>query len=175
MTPSTIDYTVTKRDLRLAHFASVAIAFSVAEAAFPLPLPGVKPGLANIVTLWVFMKWGWKDAAWVTLLRVFGSDLLLGQLLAPGFFLALAGALASLSALKLTGSLPARWFGPLTHSIIAALAHICGQLLVARLWLIPHNGLFYLFPIFAVTSLFFGTLNGLIVAKLLVLQQEEKK
>jgi heptaprenyl diphosphate synthase len=60
-----------------------------------------------------------------------------------------------------------RWFGPVSLSILAAFAHIGGQLLLARIWLIPHDGVFLLTPIFALAALVFGTINGLIAAKLL--------
>ena len=80
----------------------------------------------------------------VCALRVVAGSLLLGQFLAPGFFMSLSGALLSLAVLALAIRLPRRWFGPVSWSILAAFAHIGGQLLLARLWLIPHNGLFYL-------------------------------
>ena len=140
---------------------------TVAEAAIPLPLPGVKPGLANIVTLVVLARWGWREAVWVSLLRVLAGSLLLGQFLAPGFFLSLSGALASLVVLGLAMHLPARWFGPVSHSILAAFAHIGAQLVVARLWLVPHDGVFYLTPVFALAAVVFGLVNGLIGARLL--------
>jgi heptaprenyl diphosphate synthase len=63
--------------------------------------------------------------------------------------------------------LPKRWFGPVSLSVLAAFAHIAGQLLVVRFWLIPHAGVAYLVPVFAVAALFFGTINGLITAQLL--------
>lgn len=151
----------------MARHAAAAIALTVAEAAIPLPLPGVKPGLGNIVTLIVLARWGWREAAWVVLLRVVAGSLLLGQFLAPGFFLSLAGAVLSLLALALARHLPERWFGPVSHSILAAIAHIAGQLVVARLWLVPHDGVFYLVPVFALAAVFFGTINGLIAARLL--------
>jgi heptaprenyl diphosphate synthase len=167
MTVSTIELPVTPQDRRIARYAAAAIALTVAEAAIPSPLPGVKPGLANIVVLVVLARHGWRDAAWVSLLRVFAGSLLVGQFLAPGFFLGLAGALTSLAMLALAARLPQRWFGPVTASLLAAFAHIGGQLLVARLWLVPHDGIFYLVPIFAASALLFGIVNGLIAAKLL--------
>lgn len=167
MTPSVIELRPTADDHRIARYAAAAIALSVVEAAIPSPLPGVKPGLANIVTLIVMARYGWRDAAWVTLLRVFAGSLLLGQFLAPGFFLSLAGSLASLAVLGATMHLPARWFGPVSQSLLMAFAHIAGQLALARLWLVPHDGLFYLTPLFAVAALVFGLANGLAAAKLL--------
>ena len=152
-------------DHRIARYGAVAIALSVAEAAIPLPLPGVKPGLGNIVTLVVLANFGWRDAVWVSLLRVFGASLLLGSFLAPGFFLSLTGALASLAALALASRLPRRWFGPVSASLAASFAHIAGQLVLARLWLVPHDGVFLLAPIFAAAALLFGLANGLAAAR----------
>ena len=167
MTHSVIELRISAEDRRVARLAAAAVGLSLMDAAIPTPLPGVKPGLANIVTLYVLARHGWRTAAWVTGLRVIVSALLLGQFLAPGFFLSLGGALCSLLVLAPAIHLPRRWFGPVSWSILAALAHIAGQLLLARLWLIPHNGVFLLTPLFAATALFFGTMNGLIVARLL--------
>lgn len=167
MTASTIELTVTEKDRRIARHAAAAIALSVAEAALPTPLPGVKPGLANIVVLIVLWRHGWREAAWVSLLRVVAGSLLIGQFLAPGFFLALTGALTSLVALALAAHLPRRWFGTVTASVLAAFAHIGGQLGLARLWLVPHDGVFLLAPVFGLSALVFGIVNGLIAARLL--------
>ncbi len=169
MTPSTTELEIapTADDHRIARHAAAAIVLTVAEAAIPLPLPGVKPGLANIVTLVVLARWGWREAAWVVLLRVLVGSLVLGQFLAPGFFLSLAGSLASLAVLGAAMHLPRRWFGPVSHSVLAAFAHIGGQLVVARLWLVPHDGVFYLVPVFALAATVFGLVNGLVAARLL--------
>ncbi|MBT9495908.1 MAG: Gx transporter family protein [Zoogloea sp.] len=177
MTPSTTEIVLkpTADDHRVARHAAAAIVLTVAEAAIPLPLPGVKPGLANIITLVVLARWGWRDAVWVALLRVLVGSLLLGQFLAPGFFLSLVGSLASLAVLGLAMHLPKRWFGPVSHSVLAAFAHIGGQVLVARLWLVPHDGVFYLVPLFALAATVFGLVNGLIAARLLAEQRAAEK
>ncbi len=167
MTRSTISITTTKEDHQIAKLTALAIGLHVIEAMFPSPLPGVKPGIANIITLYVLTKYGFGTAAWVSLLRVFASSLLIGQFLSPTFVLSLAGALLSLAVLFFVQHLPKRFFSVITLSILAAFAHIAGQLIVVRLWLIPHTGIAYLIPIFALASLFFGTLNGLICLRLL--------
>lgn len=158
---------VTPADRRIARYAAAAIVLTVAEAAIPLPLPGVKPGLANIVTLIVLVRWGWRDAVWVALLRVLAGSLLLGQFFSPGFFLSFTGALASLGVLGIVRHLPPHWFGAVSQSILAAFAHIGAQLVVARIWLVPHDGIFYLVPFFAVAAVVFGFVNGLVAARLL--------
>ncbi|MGL6080508.1 Gx transporter family protein [Methyloversatilis discipulorum] len=155
------------RDRRLARYAAAAIAASLIEAAIPSPLPGVKPGLANIVILIVLARHGWRDAAWVSVLRVIAGSLLAGQFLAPGFFLAATGALVSLAVLGALQALPWRWLGPVGRSVAAAFAHIGGQLVLARLWLVPHDGLFNLAPVFFAAALVFGVVNGVVADRLL--------
>jgi heptaprenyl diphosphate synthase len=154
-------------DHRIAKLAAFAIALHMIEAVIPSPLPGVKPGIANIVTLYVLLQYDFATAAWVSILRVFASSLLLGQFMSPTFALSLSGALLSLGALWAAQHLPKRYFSAITLSILAAFAHIAGQLIVVRLWLIPHASVSYLIPIFAAAALFFGLINGLITAKLL--------
>jgi len=155
----------TAEDHHVARMAAVALGLTILESAIPSPLPGVKPGLANIVTLIVLARYGWRAAAWVSLLRVLAGSLLFGNFLAPGFFLSLSGAVCSLVVLAFAQHLPSRWFGSVSHSIYAAFAHIAGQMLVVYLWLIPHAGIAYLIPIFATAALVFGTVNGLIAAR----------
>jgi heptaprenyl diphosphate synthase len=157
----------TAEDHHIAKLTALAIGLHILEAVIPSPLPGVKPGIANIVTLYVLYEYGFATAAWVSLLRVFASSILLGQFLSPTFVLSLSGALFSLAALFLVQFLPKKYFGPISLSIFAAFAHIAGQLIVVRLWLIPHTGVIYLIPIFALTALIFGLINGTICNQLI--------
>jgi heptaprenyl diphosphate synthase len=154
-------------DFHIAKLTALAIGLHMIEAVIPSPLPGVKPGIANIVTLFVLYKYCFTTAAWVSLLRVFASSLLLGQFLSPTFILSLSGALLSLSVLYVAQHLPQKHFSAISLSILAASAHIAGQLIIVRLWLIPHTGIVYLIPIFALAALMFGLINGLIAIKLL--------
>ena len=85
MTHSVIRLATTPEDHRVAQLAAAAIGLALIDAAIPLPLPGVKPGLSNIVTLIVLARYGWGTAAWVCGLRVIAGGLLLGQFLSPGF------------------------------------------------------------------------------------------
>jgi heptaprenyl diphosphate synthase len=130
-------------------------------------LPGVKPGIANIVTLYILYRFDFATAAWVSLLRVFASSLLFGNFLSPTFVLSLSGAMMSLVALYFVQHLPRRYFGPVSLSILAAFTHMIAQLLLVRFWLIPHAGVAYLIPIFMLAALFFGLINGVVTNILL--------
>jgi heptaprenyl diphosphate synthase len=154
-------------DHRVAKLAALAIGLHLVEAILPSPLPGVKPGIANIVTLFVLYRFDFATAAWVSLLRVFAGSLLLGQFLSPTFALSLSGALMSLGILSLAQYLPKQHFGPISLSILGAFAHMAGQLILVRFWLIPHAGVAYLVPLFMAAALLFGVINGLVTSHLL--------
>ncbi len=160
-------------DHRIAKLAAFAIALHMVEAVVPSLLPGVKPGIANIVTLYVLLKYDFATAAWVSILRVFASSLLLGQFLSPTFALSLSGAICSLGILWAAQYLPRCYFSAVSLSVLAAFAHIAGQLVVVRLWLIPHASVAYLIPVFAIAALFFGVVNGLITNKLLFTAKQQ--
>jgi len=167
MTRSTIELRVQADDRRIAALAVAAVGLSIAEAAIPLPVPGLKPGLANIVTLLVLYRFGWGAAVWVTLLRIVASALALGTFLTPTFVLSLGGGLASLLVLALLVRLPAAWLGPVGISILAALAHMTAQLWLVDIWLLPGASLLALLPFFLGVAWLTGLGNGLAAAVLM--------
>lgn len=154
-------------DRQIAALAALAIGLGLAEAALPSPLPGVKPGLANIIVLLVMLRYGWNAAVWVAVIRVLVGSLLLGSFLAPGFWLACAGTVASLLVMGAASRLPRAWFGAVSISVLMAFSHIAGQLALAKIWLFAEANLLLLMPVFALAALVFGAVNGLVVAKLI--------
>jgi len=151
----------------VAIYAAAAVGLTLAEAVIPLPIPGLKPGLANIVTLVVLVLFGWRMAAWVSLLRVVAGALLLGSFLTPAFVLSLSGALASLIILALFRSLHPGLLGQVGLSVLAAFAHVGAQLMVVDLWLMPGVSLLSLAPLFLTAAWVTGLVNGLVAARLL--------
>lgn len=127
----------------------------------------MKPGLANIVTLVVLYRFGWRAAVWVSLLRIVAGGLALGTFLTPTFVMSLAGGLASLLVLALLVRLPRRLVGPVGLSVLAAFAHIGAQLGVVAVWLMPGVNLLPLLAVFLGAAWLSGLANGLVVARLL--------
>jgi heptaprenyl diphosphate synthase len=157
----------TRDDHRIAWLTALAITIHIAESALPSPLPGVKPGLANVITIAVLILFGWRMAVWVNLLRVLAGSLLIGTFLSPTFILSLSGALASTVTIALLSQLPGQGCGPIGYSVAAAMTHILAQFWVAYLLFIQHDGLFYLLPLLMTAALIFGLVNGLIVFAML--------
>ena len=152
----------TRDDQRIAWLTALAITIHIAESALPSPIPGVKPGLANIVTIICLIQYGWRIAAWVAILRVLVGSILIGTFLSPTFVMSLSGAIASVIILGLASRLPGHGFGPLGYSLLAAMAHMTAQFMTAYTLFIPHQGLFHLLPILMTVAVIFGISSGII-------------
>lgn len=157
---------ITEEDRKIASFAALAIAIHVLESSFPSPVPGVKPGLANIITLLVLFRYGWRFAAWVSLLRVVAGSLLLGTFMTPTFLLSVSGALASLLSMLILLPFSRHWVGMTGVSVLASVCHIMAQLLVAWWLFIPHSGILLLTPVLITAGIFFGLFNAIIATSI---------
>jgi heptaprenyl diphosphate synthase len=158
----------TTEDYRIAWLAALAITIHIIESTLPSPAPGIKPGLANVIVIAVLMLYGWRTAVWVSLLRVLVGSLLTGTFLSPTFVLSLSGAVASVAILLVAMQpgklLPAWGFGPVGYSVLAAMAHMAGQFMVAYWLFIPHPSILYLLPILMSMAVIFGIVSGMITA-----------
>ena len=152
----------TRDDHRIAWLTALAITIHIVESSLPSPIPGVKPGLANIITVICLIHYSWSTAAWVALPRVLVGSLLIGTFLSPTFVLSLSGAVASIAILGLASRLPGEGMGPIGYCLLAALAHMGAQFGVAYLLFIPHQGLFYLLPLLMTAAILFGLSSGII-------------
>ena len=163
-------FTTTQEDHRVALLAALAITIHIIESAFPSPLPGIKPGLANVITLFAFIRYGWKIALQVSLLRVLLSSLVFGTFLSPTFLLSFSGAFVSLLTLIIVHLLMKwpLWNHPhyqpsaIGYAVLAAMGHMSGQFFVAWYFFIPHPGLFKLLPIFMTFAVLLGIVSGII-------------
>lgn len=160
MTPKTIQ--TTRDDFLVAGLAGLAITIHLLESALPSPVPGFKPGLANVVTIIALIIFGWRTAAWLTFLRIVVGSLIFGSFLSPTFILSLSGGLASILVLGLAVSLPGRGLGPIGYSVVAAMVHMAAQFYVAYQVFIPHPGLLHLVPILMTAAVIFGLLSGMV-------------
>lgn len=160
-------------DAQIAGFAAIAVLVHLVEAGIPSPVPGIKPGLANVVTLIVWARWGLASAVWVTGLRVLVGSLLVGSFMAPGFWLATAGAALSLGALALASgwnrAVPRLPLTVVGVSALSAVAHVSGQFLLAWRVFVPHPGLLNLLPLLLAMALALGLVTGWLAQRLLLL------
>ncbi|MFA5561957.1 MAG: Gx transporter family protein [Eubacteriales bacterium] len=122
-------------------------------------LPGIKLGLANVCIMFCFFRVGARHAAAVSLMRVFITALLFGNL--PSFIFSLLGAVCAYAALVLL-SIPGRHISRLGQSVGCAAAHATGQLTAAAL-VYGTAGVFAYLPVMLLVSVPLGTLTGMLL------------
>ena len=144
---------------RVGLMATLALIFSYIEAIIPYSpaVPGIKAGIANIVTVVALYKFGVKDAVCVSVIRIVIAGLLFNGLF--GMLYSLAGAslsLAGMALLKKTGL-----FSVVGVSMAAGVLHNFGQLLVASA-LIEDFRIFFYFPVLLFSGIAAGIFIGIV-------------
>ena len=133
----------TKKVTVMGLSVAVAMILSFVESQIPafVAIPGVKMGLANIAVVFALYKLGWKEAAVISLIRVFLVSLLFGT--GATLFYSVAGAVLSLLGmilLKATGL-----FSTVAVSVTGGVLHNVGQIAMAC-YLLGTNKLSYYLP-----------------------------
>ncbi len=150
-----------KRTAKIAEFSlftALAFVFSYLESLIPLPLPfpGMKLGLANLVILIFLVRRGFRCALGLSLFRNLLVSLTFGNLFALAY--SMAGSLLSLTAMELMRKYGSRDFSLISVSALGGILHNMGQLFVASLIIGPGSILWYL-PILY----FCGMITGLLI------------
>lgn len=157
-----------KKLTRMALLTAIALAIFAVEAQIPLPIPvpGIKLGLANVVTVAALYWMGAGPALGILVVRVVLGCLATGQVMAIFYSLA-GGVLSWLVMLPLRHVVGQRQIWAL--SIVAAMAHNVGQILAAMVLTGTPQIVVYL-PILLfsgmVTGLFTGIAAQLAIARL---------
>ena len=152
----------TKAITTCAVLAALALALSYLESFFPplLPLPGVKLGLANIVTVYALYALGASSALAILVVRCLLGSLFAGN--ASALLFSLLGGLAAMLVMIALHALPR--LSVYGVSVGGAAAHNCGQV-AAMLTLGSAAPLAYL-PFLLLVSVFTGALTGFVAALL---------
>lgn len=159
--------TGTRRVVFMALLIAMGTAMHVVESMLPMPLPipGVKLGLANIITLLTLYLYGFRDGLTVALMRVVLGSLICGMFLSPGFMLGLTGAISSTLVMALLLK-HTSCFSMIGISLAGAAAHNTGQLLAACLLLQSTSVVYYL-PVLLIAGIPTGFITGYLLNLLL--------
>lgn len=150
-----------RRRVFLALFVALAVGLHTFEALLPNPLPWFRLGLANILALTALFIYGIRALWIVSTARIFVGSLILGNLFSPGFLLSLSGGLLATLLMTLGYRLWKPKIGPVGVSVLGALGHAGGQLLIAWLLIVRHPSIWMMLPFFLLFSLISGIVNGL--------------
>lgn len=155
----------TRKLTTMALLSAIALTIFIVEAQIPapVPIPGIKLGLANIVTVYAVYALGAKEGAAILFVRIF-----LGAIFSGNFgtilYSAAGGALAILTTIGLKFVLRENqlWI----TGCLSAIAHSFGQMIVA-VWVTGTPSLLIYLPVLIVCSVIAGIFTGL-CAQLLV-------
>ncbi len=148
--------------LRIAVLSAYALALHGFESLLPTPMPWLKPGLANIITLVALIMYGFRTALMVTLIRVVLSSIFIGAFLGPAFILSAGGGISSVVAMGLTIKLCKNLFGTLGISLIGALFHNIAQLSLAYFLFIQRiEAILMISPLILLMGVLTGIANGI--------------
>jgi heptaprenyl diphosphate synthase len=149
----------TKKLTTIAMLTSVSLIIFIIEAQLPpiAPIPGIKLGLANIITMLTLVWYGRKEAFTVLILRIMLGSIFTGQMMS--FMYSLAGGILCFLIMAVTVKavkINQLWI----ISVLGALAHNAGQLSVALLVTKTWQVAAY-FPILAVSAVITGVFTGI--------------
>lgn len=157
----------TKKIAKLSMLLSISVVLALIESFIPIfsgIAPGIKLGLANIVIVFAIYYLSVKDAIYISVLRVILMGILRTGLFSISFFFSLSGALLSLFVMYLAKNITK--MSVVGVSVIGALGHSVGQILIAVLFLSNIN-IFYYLPILLISSVITGVIVGIISNKII--------
>ncbi|MBR4286182.1 MAG: Gx transporter family protein [Clostridia bacterium] len=154
-----------KKIALLGVLTSVALVLSYLESVLPpiwAAVPGIKVGLPNVVIIFLLYKFGVKEAAIVSFIRLFIVALLFGNVMTLAY--SFAGALLSIVLMAICKKI--KVFSVVGTSIVGGVAHNLGQILVA-IFLFDTVQIGYYMIVLAITGTIAGVFIGLAGALLL--------
>lgn len=157
-----------KNIYKVALLVSLACVLQISESLIPHPIPGLRLGLANMLTLTALVVLGFRYALEIAVLRALLSSFIMGTFMSPTFILSLSGAVVSTLVMGfffwLSRSFRGYRFSIIGISIIGALTHNVVQISLAYLLLIKHSGIFALLPWLCIGGLATGWTTGVVAA-----------
>lgn len=152
---------------RYGMLIALAFVFSYVEAMIPVPIPvpGVKLGLANLVSVVGLYTVGTAGTAAVSLVRIALVGFTFGNTFSMVY--GLAGGMVSLAVMVLAKK--SGWFGKPGISVLGGVFHNVGQLGVAA-FVTKTAGVFSYLPVLmaagVITGAVIGLLGGLVVERI---------
>lgn len=140
-------------------FIALALVLSYLESLIPVfaAVPGIKLGIANIVTMLAMYKLGVKPAIVISVGRIVLSGILFGNLYV--IIYSLAGGVLSICVMIILKKI--RLFSVVGVSVAGAVAHNAGQIIVA-VFLMENVNILYYLPVLIISGVIAGTMVGIL-------------
>ena len=156
----------TKKIAKTAMLLGISVVLGILESFIPIfsgIAPGIKLGLANIVIIFAIYELTFNDAIYISVLRVILIGILRTGLFSISFFFSLTGAIFSIVSMYLVKKYTK--LSIVGVSVVGAIFHSVGQIIIACTFLSNINIVFYL-PVLLISSLITGVIVGIISDKI---------
>lgn len=148
----------------LGVFAALAIIFGYVESLIPfhIGIPGVKLGLANIITVVMLYKMGTKEAGIITVIRV----VVVGFLFSNAFSIIYSLAGCFLSLLSMHFLKKKDYFSIYGICMVGGVAHNVGQIAMAAM-IMETESIWYYMPALLISGVITGLIIGIVSNEML--------
>ncbi len=154
----------TRRLTLITMLLAMSIMLHMIEPSLPIPVPGVKFGLANVLGLVALYLFGIKEMIILNLMRVLIASLLKGIIFGTGFWLSLTGVI--LSTFISIVLYKHNKLSVIGISMASAAFHGLGQI-VALIFINQTVYMIYWLPVLWFSSIPTGLLTGLLAIEIL--------
>lgn len=149
-----------ERKKNVAFFAGLSAFIAVAESLI-IPIPFFRLGISNIPVCIAFEFFNFFEVSFIVFFKLIFSHLFRGTIFSYPFLIGLAGNTFFLLVGYLFYAVFKKLISFISISMIGAISHSIGQLLMATLF-IPIKVVYYLAIPFIFVSLVLGFINGII-------------
>ena len=156
----------TKKLALMAMLTAASLIIFVIEAQIPapVPVPGVKLGLANVITLVAMLLLGRREAGLILFVRIAMGSVFAGGV--SGFIFSICGGVLAYAVMCLTvRAFPLKMLWVV--SVLGAVAHNIGQL-IAAVAITKTAALLVYAPVLLASGIVTGVFTGLAAAYLLI-------
>ena len=150
-----------RKVVTLSMLVAQAIVLSIIESFIPVSfiLPGVKPGLANIITIIALNYFSIKDALTIVIARSFLIAMFSGNIYM--FFFSISGGILSTLVMGFLIKKGNKYFSTIGVSVAGAFFHNLGQMFVAYI-IIKTATVYLLLPLLMISGIIMGCFTGYI-------------
>jgi len=174
-----LDSAENKRTYKIAILVSIASVLQICESFIPHPIPGLRLGLANMLTLVALVTLGFRAALEIAILRTILSAFVMGTFMSPTFILSFLAAVVSSLVMGmlywLSGFHRRYRLSLIGISILGALSHNMVQLCLAYLLLVKHRGIFVFTPWLCIGAVGMGLITGVVARRVCIRLKESAK
>lgn len=149
----------TKKIALCGVLTALAMIFSYIESVIPVPIPvpGIKLGVANIAVITILYVLGVKEAIVINLLRIVLTSLLFGNV--NSFLFSISGAALSLTIMIIMKKLD--FFSCIGVSVYGGVMHNIGQI-IAAVFIMGSEAIVFYLPVLIVSGVFTGVVIGVV-------------